>query len=381
MKLISREQIANLAKFKSEKFLTTSFYLDTDKSRLSKKEITLSLKNLLSSGKSTLEKMNLSKDKKDSLSYDLEKIDNHCKHNLNSYNHIGLAVYSCSSQDFWEIFDLPGPPRNRVIFDRNPYVRPLSALLNEHKNICLLTLDRKEARWYKIFLGKISPLERIEGDVPSKVREGGWEGYESKRIERHIATHLHDFFKDVAQTTFRLFKEEAFDWLFLGCQDEYCKIFEPLLHPYLKKRMLGRIKMKPSDPQDTVLKKTVELEKKLKEKEESETLSRFISELESGGLATSGLKNTLRSLNRGTAQSLLITRYFSVPGRICPKCQFLFSDEEKCPSCQRKTDPLVDVIDEAVETAMEKRCQVFHINPPSRLRRYGNIGAFLRYKV
>jgi len=41
----------------------------------------------------------------------------------------------------------------------------------------------------------------------------------------------------------------------------------------------------------------------------------------------------------------------------------------------------VDVIDEAVELAMDKRCRVKHINPPSKLSRYGNIGAILRYKT
>ncbi len=39
----------------------------------------------------------------------------------------------------------------------------------------------------------------------------------------------------------------------------------------------------------------------------------------------------------------------------------------------------MDVIDEAVEAALEKNGQVKHINPPSRLNRYGKIGAFLRF--
>ena len=110
-------------------------------------------------------------------------------------------------------------------------------------------------------------------------------------------------------------------------------------------------------------------------------MSQFISVLEKGGLATSGLKETLRSLNRGGVQTLLITRHLSKPGRACPKCDFLYVDEIKCPSCQRKTEPLMDVIDEAVESAMDKKAQVRHINPPSKLSRYGDIGAFLRYKT
>ena len=381
MKLSSREQLASLAKFKSDRFFTTSFFLDTDKSRWTKKQITLSIKNLLNAFKSDVEKANLGKRKKESLMQDSEKIDRFCKEDLNSHTFAGLAIFSCSKEDFWEVFELPNPPRNRIVRDQNPYVRPLSAILNERRRICLLIFDRKEAKLYDLYLGEISLLDKISSDVPSKVREGGWEGYESKRIERHIATHLHDYFKKLAQLTFTLFKANQFDWFFLGCDEEYCKEFEPILHPYLKERLKARLKSKPGDSVSKIKKEASALKKNLMVQEEKQILSQFISILEKGGLATSGLKETLRSLNRGSVQTLLITRHFSKPGKACPRCGFLYVDEIKCPSCQRKTEPVLDVIDEAVESAMDKKAQIKHIDPPSKLSRYGNIGALLRYKI
>jgi len=323
--------------------------------------------------------MDVSKAKKGSMAKDLDKINKLCSQSLNSYKFPGLAVFSSSRQDFWQVFDLPHPPRNRLIFDKDPYVRLLSSILDEYHNIFVLTLDRREAKWYDATMGEITPLGSMVGDVPSKVREGGWEGYESKRIERHIATHLHDFFKKAAKKTFELFKKNHFDWIFLGCNEEYFSEFEPLLHPYLKKRLKGRIKANPGDSAEKVLRNCQVLEKKLKKQVDDALITRFISELEKGGRATSGLKNTLRKLNQGEVQTLLITRNFTRPGRYCPKCQVLYLDELRCPPCQRKTEPVEDVIDEAVEAALNKNSQVKHINPPSRLNRYGKIGAFLRY--
>lgn len=381
MKLSSREQIGSLAKFKSDRFLTTSFFLDTDKSRWTKKQITLSTKNLLNAYKSNVESANLSKRKKESLMQDLEKIDRFCREDLNSHTYAGLAIFSCSKEDFWEVFELPNAPRNRIVKDQDPYVRPLSAILNERRRICLLIFDRKEAKLYDLFLGEISLLDKILSDVPSKVREGGWEGYESKRIERHIATLLHNYLKKIAQLTFTLFKANQFDWLFLGCNEEYCKEFEPILHPYLKERLKARLKSKPGDSVSKIKKEASALKKNLMAQEEKQILSQFISILEKGGLATSGLKETLRSLNRGSVQTLLITRHFSKPGKACPRCGFLYVDEIKCPTCQRKTEPVLDVIDEAVESAMDKKAQIKHIDPPSKLSRYGSIGALLRYKT
>ncbi len=381
MKLSSREQIASLAKFKSDRFLTTSFYLNTDKSHLTKKQIALSIKNLLNSYRAQVEKASIGKRKKESLMQDLDRIKSFCEEDINSHPFAGLAIFSCSQENFWYVLELPKSPRNRMLMDQDPYIRPLSAILNEHHRVCLLTFDRREAKWYDLFMGEITLADQLTSDVPSKVREGGWEGYESKRIERHIATHLHDFFKEAAEKTFILFKENNFDWLFLGCGDEYGKEFEPLLHPYLQKRLKARLKAKPSDSESKVRIEASTLEKKVKDQEEAQILTQFISVLEKGGLATSGLKNSLRSLNQGEVQTLLITRHYSKPGRACPKCNFLYVDEIKCPSCLRKTELLMDVIDEAVESAIEKKAQVRHIDPPSKLSRYGDIGALLRYKT
>lgn len=380
MKHLSQDKIETLSKFKSKKFLTTSFYFDTDKSRLTKKEISISLKNLLSTNRSQIDKMDLSKEKKASLVKDLDKIDRYFKRNLGPYNYPGLALFSCHGEDFWEEFILPDPPRNRIIFDHNPYVRPLSAILNEHKRICIIILDRKETKWYEISVGGISPLKTFEGNVPSKVKEGGWKGYESKRIERHISGLLRDYFKNSAKITFDLFKKNKYDWLFVGCIDNYLPDFEPLLHPYLKKRFKGHLRLKPNDLQDKILKESLNLEKELKQKEDEEAVDRCISELKKGGLATSGLRDTLRRLNGGEVQTLLVTRYFSKPGRFCPRCSLLYLDKLECPSCQRKTEKVTDVIDEAVEKAMDKKCRIIHLNPPSKLRRYRDIGALLRYK-
>lgn len=381
MKLLSREQIENLAKFKSNSILTTSFYLDTSKNRLTKKEIQLSLKNLINKNKTLLEEMSLSKENKESLAQDLKNIQKFCERNLNSYNYVGLAIFSCSKKNFWQEFNLVNSPKNTIVFDQNPYVRPLSAFLGEYHRTCAFIIDRKEAKWYDIYMGEIALLKNLKGDVPSKVREGGWEGYESKRIERHIASLLHNYFSTAAKITFDLYNKNKFDWIFLGCSDEYASELEPLLHPYLKKSLKGRIKVKPGDSPTRVLKESLELKQKLKKQEKEDIVHRFIAEIEKGGLAASGLKNTLRTLNQGEAQMLLVTRHFSKPGRICPKCFLLFEDELRCTSCQRKTEKVVDIIDAAVEAALEKGSQVKHINPPSGLGRYGDIGVLLRYKV
>jgi plasmid rolling circle replication initiator protein Rep len=55
--------------------------------------------------------------------------------------------------------------------------------------------------------------------------------------------------------------------------------------------------------------------------------------------------------------------------------------ELKCPICDKKTEIVQDVVDEAIETVLKRGGMVKHITPPSKLDRYGEIGAFLKYKA
>lgn len=381
MKLTDRSQIKALAKFKSRDYPATSLYLSTDKSQLSKKHIQVSLKNLLSDGRSRLEAMDLAREKKESLGRDLDRIGDFMNKSLSSFNSPGLAVFSSNGSGFWEVYELPHGPRNRLIFDGNFYLRPLSAVMDRYHEILALILGRREARWYAIFAGEIRELSRLTSDVPGKVKEGGFEGTAAKRIERHINTHLQEHFKKASEITFGLAKKKPFDWLLIGSEDNHFGDVESHLHRYLRDKLKGKLKARVTDSPSKILKEVQEIEGRLKKEEETETVENLIGVLEKGGLACSGLRDTLRSLNVFEVQSLVVTHQFSKPGRICPKHKFLYVGEQKCPVCQKRTDIVADVIDEAIESAYNRGCPVKHISPPSKLDRYGSIGAFLKYKT
>lgn len=254
-------------------------------------------------------------------------------------------------------------------------------MLDEYRHILALILDRQEARWYEIFMGETSLVDGLKSEVPSRVREGGWQGYESKRIERHIDAHLHDHFKKAALKTFDLFKKSQFDWLFVGCKEEYRSQFEPLLHPYLKERLKGWLKTDSASTEDKILKQSLEMERKLKAEEEEALVRALVAELEKGGRAVSGLKEVLRRLNIWEVKSLVLSRHFAAEGTACPKCRYLYVDEARCPVCQVKTEKVQDIVHESVHAALDKKVQVRYVTPPSKLDRYGRIGAFLKYKI
>jgi len=381
MKFQDRSQIEALAKFKSQGDLVTSFYMDTDKGRMSRKEIQLALKNLLNEAKTRACDLSLAKDKIESLLSDLDLIAGYGSQTLGTSNASGLAMFSASQKKFWQPLELPHGPRNRVIFDTSFYVRPLASILDKYSHICALLINRREAVWYDVSMGEIKFLDKIQSDVPSRVRDGGFEGTSAKRIERHIDAHLQEHFKKTAQRTFELSKKHPFDWLLIGSEENHCGDFETHLHSYLCDKVKARLHSRATDPSAKVLQEVLEVESRLKKTEEEEAVQKLITELERGGLATSGLRDTIHRLNQFEVQALVVTHNFSRSGRICPTHKFLYLDELKCPIDDKKTDVVQDIIDEAIETVLKRGGTVRQVEPPTKLDRYGGIGAFLKYKA
>jgi peptide subunit release factor 1 (eRF1) len=381
MKFQGRSQIEALAKFKSQGDLVTSLFLDTDKSRQNKKEILLTLKNLLNDAKARACGLAAGKEKTEALMQDLILIGDHAGQALASSNAAGLAAFSCSRIKFWQALELPHGPRNRVIFDTNFYVRPLAAILDKYSSICVQLISRREARWYSVSMGEIKLLDELQSDVPSRVREGGFEGNESKKIERHLDARLQDHFKKTAKRAFDLSKKNPFEWLFIGCEDNHGADFEAHLHSYLREKIKAHIRSRLNDSPAKILQEVLENEARLKKAEEEEIVQKLVAEIERGGLAASGLRDTVHRTNQFEVQSLVVTHNFSKPGRICPIHKILYLDELKCPVCDKKTDIVQDIVDEAIEIVLKRNGTVKHITPPSKLDRYGHIGAFLKYKA
>ena len=87
------------------------------------------------------------------------------------------------------------------------------------------------------------------------------------------------------------------------------------------------------------------------------------------------------ALARGEAQTLLVDHAFEQPGYACFHCHFPTLEPRDCPHCQRPTEPCADVVDEVIELALHRHCEVAHIHGPTSLRETGRIGALLRYRA
>jgi peptide subunit release factor 1 (eRF1) len=380
--MITRQQIDHLLGFSDGEHLVTSCYLSLDRSKMPAQMLKIRIKDLLQNTQRQLHAKAGSHKQRESLRRDLEDIEAFVMPEITASRYKAVAIFSCAGEKFWQTFGLPRLVRNLLIAEHNPYIRPLTAILAEYHRFCVVLVDRTRAQIFEVYLGEILQRNDVANEVPRRVREGGFQGRDERHIERRHVNAVHQHFRRVSDELLRLFQRHRFDWFILGGQRDLLREFKQELHPNLRARCGGDFHAEPSriaGPE--ILHEALEIEERLEWEHELRIAGELIQKAEAGERAVRGVSATLAALERGEAQTLLVEDGFEMPGYACLRCHFISLEPRDCPHCRQPVEPCADVVDEAIELALERNCQIEHLQGPTPLRDGGRIGALLRYQA
>jgi peptide subunit release factor 1 (eRF1) len=274
---------------------------------------------------------------------------------------------------------LPQPIRNLLVVDNTPYIRPLISYFNRHRPLGVVHIDRKEAHFFKVFLGEIHEIGRIKDEVPRRVRAGGWQGYEEKKIDRHVQDRIAHHFQNTAQTLLPLFKKEELEGLVLIGNKKNVSEFKSFLHPYLKERHLADLELDRLPKEKEILKEVLKLEGRQELARQKPVFEKWVEGVEKKSMAVGGLRQTLHALNQGIVRVLFVGDTCRAQGKRCNACNELRVDGSLCSQCQELLDSVPDVVDEAEQLAVQQDIEIYSVHANAQLERYGGIGALLRY--
>ena len=91
-----------------------------------------------------------------------------------------------------------------------------------------------------------------------------------------------------------------------------------------------------------------------------------------------GLSAVLAALNEARVETLLISRGFTAAGVRDPGADLLYASDDEAPSAG-SLQPVDDVVERAIEKAIEQSAEVIGVRHHDDLGPLGGIGAVLRY--
>jgi peptide chain release factor subunit 1 len=314
-----------------------------------------------------------------SVADDLVRMERHVKGFARSNSTRGIAMFSCSVGDYWEVVELPVRVNSQLVVHHGPYVRPLEEILDEFERFGVLLVDRQHARMFVYELGQLSEVEDAFDQLERQGADARGEMYKT-RVESQKDEQVQQHLRRAAQLAFEVFQRQPFDRLIVGGPVDATADLERYLHAYLRERLVSNeLHVPVTAPEDQVRRAAFEAEERLQRAAETEKIRHLRSEAAPHGKGRVGLAKVLEALNEHRVERLFVSQGYTAEGWRCPECRLLATIGRRCPACEAEMDLLTDVVEEAVEEALAQHCRVEVCIGNADLDVVGGIGAMLRY--
>ena len=403
-----RSILERLASFKPTNSLVTSLYLSLrPEDRQNRKYLNI-YKDMVKEKKSVLAKRGLSREVMESIEKDFSSIEEFLSEPSNLEGCRGIALFSCSAEGLFEAIKLPYVYRNRLMVAPDPLLREIASIDEEFGRVAVVLVDRKHIRYFLMDIESlVESLDFLEplvtrahrfhsgGDalkgaqgtfkltMPSRKASPNMvqHSYGEWRFHMRIREEWHRVLKLASDALFEQWKSVKFDKLVVGgFLEEGLREIENHLHSYLRNILVGYIEINPAEAKESEIKeKVLSLLWERDRQEEREIIERM-EELSGKGLAVNGTSKVLEMLSMGNVRTLIIPEDFEKPGYLCPESGYI-SLKPECPLEGEIPLEVEDIVDEALEEALEQKATVEVIVDKTLQKKVDGMGALLRFKV
>jgi hypothetical protein len=364
--------VRRLANFTGERAPVTTVYLDVDGRRHPRHvDIERHLERVLRRARASLNGTAADP----SVRADFQRIATWFRTGFDRGRTRGVFVVSCDAHDLFEVVELPLEVRDRVVVNHSPAIGQLESVLQDHEPIGVLLADRQRVRVLVFELGELG--ERSEGADPLAHGDAGHHDRGDLSSALEAATHAH--LRAAADRAWLVYQARPFAHLVVGGPDAITSELTGLLHPYLRDRLVGRIPVAVGASISDIRDAALDVERAVDRRREAALVDRLRREAASGRRGTTGLAATLQAVNDRRVERLLVSDGYTEEGWRCPETGALAAVGPTSPVTGRPMQRVDDVVEDAVEAALQHGCRVDVCVGNADLDVMGRIGALLRY--
>jgi peptide chain release factor subunit 1 len=373
--VIARERLRQLARARPEGHKVLSLYVNLDPSEFpTPRDRAVELDSLLNAAEGGLREDSLDHAQREELKRDLERLRTYFDTEFDAKGTRGLAVFTASAAGLFEVVRLPYPITSEVVIDDSPFIEPLTSVPGED-GYCVLLINRQVARILIGGAARMREVATIVDDVHRWHDQGGWS---QARYQRGIVKETRDHVKHALDELFRRFQRGVVQRLIIGTPDELRGEIENKLHSYLRERIAGWIDIDVRSTPAQVAKETAPIVERDESERERDWLDRLKSEIGRNARGVAGLEDTLAALNERRVEALLIQAGMRAPGFATANSDFLATAPGSSPTGE-ELHPHEDVIEPAIESALEQSAEIVVVRHHPDLESLGSIGAVLRF--
>lgn len=290
-----------------------------------------------------------------------------------------LALFVCEQLELELLLRLDHPVSSAVFIADAPFIAPLVDL-DSAGRVCVTLVDERFARVLRGSAERLREVVSFGDDVHGRHSQGGWS---QARYQRSIDEDVESHLRRCARVLQDPLKVQPYDCLLIACTEPLWPRVTEKLHPDVCARLHPeRLAVDLSDVTVTDVERAAAPALAAEQRElENEVLAtlREHHARDGDGRAASGLREVLQALVERRVQALLYEAALHAPGVVCSRCGWLAPDGERCPVDDQPLRECEDILELAVQAAVNQSAKILPLRERPELGPLGGIAATLRF--
>ena len=295
----------------------------------------------------------------------------------------GLALFACSgANDYFEAVQLDVPIGDNWLFIGSvPHLYPLMRLNDQFPRYAALLADTNSARLFVFGLGVRETGQEVRNVKTRRATMGGWS---QPRYQRHVENFHLQHIKEVIEVLDRTVRDESLNHIVVACDAVTKPLLMDQMPRHLAEKVLDIMALDMKTPDHDVLRETLETLRESDASTDATQVQRMFDAWHAQGLAVAGPEDTMRALQMGQVEELLIT---ASPSELRRPTE-VTSDMTPAPVDIDTTAPNAQddsdrhrLADHFVVHAHTSGARVRFIEDARLLADVGGVGALLRFRI
>jgi peptide subunit release factor 1 (eRF1) len=292
----------------------------------------------------------------------------------------GLAIFSSAGAgDYFVAVQLGVPIDDHWLFVRRvPSLYPLVRLIDQHPRCASVALDTNQARIIVFGLGTIEKREEVKGTKTRRNSMGGWSQARYQRRAENF--HVHHI-KEVVETLDRVVRNDSVQHIIVLGDDVVVPLLKEALPVHLTDKLIDVGRLDRHASEHDIVAETLDILRRRDADTDREKVAELVNAWCEGGLGVVGPEATLRALEMGQVEELLIVATADTlkPVQRRGDAPGLATTETSAPNVA--DDKQLQLSDDLVTRAQQTGARVRIIEDPELLREHGGVGATLRFRI
>jgi peptide chain release factor subunit 1 len=293
-----------------------------------------------------------------------------------------LAVFAADGDDgLFEAVQLDAPIDSHWLFiGAVPHLYPLARLIDQYPRYAAVLLDTNHARILVFAAGTVDARAEVSGEKTKRHSMGGWS---QARYQRHVDNIRQQHVNEVAEALDRIVRAEQIQHVIVAGNEVVVPMFQKALPDPLAEKVVDVMRLDRAAGEADLIDEALAALRHKDAGSDAERVADVLNAWRSSGLGVAGAAATLRALQLGQVDEVLIT---AAPDGLKPP-QRLPEDAAPVPIAAETTATAgadthqLRLANELVTRAAHTNARVRIIEDPALLAEHGGVAAALRFRI